>query len=189
MRRLAQELGVPAPALYRRFASKEDLLRAMADSMFTAEMATLDRPGPGMGWADWLVERSRAVRRAILSYRDGGRLKEHMHGPADQWPGLELLLQMMEQAGFSVEDAMSSIFALGSHVLGAVIAEQETMPPPQHPPERSVQIDPRRFPRVAQAAALRSQGRDFEREFEYGLQVYIAGLRTMLTQPHAAANA
>ncbi|MGH3382211.1 MAG: TetR/AcrR family transcriptional regulator [Actinoallomurus sp.] len=41
------ELGVQAPALYRHFADKEDLLRATADTMFDPEMAVLDRPGPG----------------------------------------------------------------------------------------------------------------------------------------------
>lgn len=32
-----------------------------------------------------------------------------MHDPSDQWPGLELLLQMMEEAGFAIEDALSAI--------------------------------------------------------------------------------
>jgi TetR/AcrR family tetracycline transcriptional repressor len=171
LRRLARELGVQAPALYRHFADKEDLLRAMADGMFAAEMAVLDRPAPGVDWAEWLVARARAVRRAMLSVRDGGRLKEHLHDPADQWPGLELLLQMMEEAGFTVEDAMSAIFALGNHVLGSVIAEQEA------PAQGDVSVDPRRFPRIARAARLRTEGRDFDREFEYGLELFVAGCR------------
>ncbi|MDL4773711.1 MULTISPECIES: TetR/AcrR family transcriptional regulator C-terminal domain-containing protein [Thermomonosporaceae] len=176
LRRLAAELGVQAPALYRHFSGKDDLLRAMADAMFDGEMAVLDRPAPGADWADWLVARSRAVRRAMLSRRDGGRLREHMHAPADQWPGLELLLQMMEEAGFEVVEAMSAIFALGGHILGSVIAEQEARRPAA-PDGEGVRIDPRRFPRLARAAALRTEGRDFDREFEYGLAVFIAGLR------------
>lgn len=179
LRRLAQELGVQAPALYRHFAGKDDLLRAMADEMFAAEMAVLDRPGPGMDWSEWLIARSRAVRRAMLSYRDGGRLREHLHEPADQWPGLELLLQMMEEAGFTIEDAASAIFALGNHILGSVIAEQESQRGGSAP---DVHIDARRFPRIARAAALRAGGRDFEREFEYGLRAFVAGCRTTLAQ-------
>ncbi|MFF3671232.1 TetR/AcrR family transcriptional regulator C-terminal domain-containing protein [Microtetraspora malaysiensis] len=181
IRRLAQELGVQAPALYRHFASKDDLLRAMADAMFDAEMAVLDRPAPGADWAGWLADRSRAVRRALLSYRDGGRLREHMHEPADQWPGLELLLQMMEEAGFGVEDAMSAVFALGGHILGSVIAEQEARSL-DRPSGQDVRIDPRRFPRLARVATLRTRGCDFEREFEYGLEVFIRGLRSMLSE-------
>jgi hypothetical protein len=107
----------------------------------------------------------------MLSVRDGGRLKEHLHDPADQWPGLELLLQMMEEAGFTVEDAMSAIFALGNHILGSVIAEQEA------PARGDVSVDPRRFPRIARAARLRTEGRDFDREFEYGLELFVAGCR------------
>ena len=111
----------------------------------------------------------------MLSFHDGGRLREHMHDPADQWPGLELLLQMMEEAGFTVEEAMSAVFALGNHILGSVIAEQEG--PPQ---DGDVRVDPRRFPRIARAARLRTDGRDFDREFEYGLTIFVAGCRTML---------
>jgi TetR/AcrR family tetracycline transcriptional repressor len=177
LRRLAHELGVQAPALYRHFPSKQDLLQAMADSMFDAEMAVLDRPPPGADWADWLIARSRAVRRAMLSYRDGGRLKEHLHSPAEQWPGLELLLQMMEEAGFTVEDALHGIFAAGNHILGAVIAEQEAL---ASRAAAAVEIDPVRFPRLARGAALRIGSRDFDREFDYGLNVIVRGLRATL---------
>lgn len=181
LRRLARELDVQAPAIYRHFTGRADLLRAMADAMFDAEMAVLDRPEPGANWADWLIARSRAVRRAMLSYRDSGRLREHMHSPADQWPGLELLLQMMEEAGFTVEQAMTAISVLGNHIQGSVIAEQE-MRRIDRPPGEDADIDPRRFPRLARAAALRTQGRDFDREFEYGLQVFITGLAGTLPQ-------
>ncbi|MEW9529416.1 TetR/AcrR family transcriptional regulator C-terminal domain-containing protein [Microbispora sp. NPDC049125] len=176
LRRLAEELGVRAPALYRHFSGKEDLLRAMADSMFDAEMGALDRPAPGDDWAGWLVARSRAIRRALLSHRDGGRLKEHMHEPVGQWPGLELLLQMMEEAGFPVEEAMAAISALGHQILGSVIAQQEAERLTE-PPGEGVHVDPRRFPRLARAASLRAGKRDHDREFEYGLQVFVAGLR------------
>ncbi|MGW0433433.1 TetR/AcrR family transcriptional regulator C-terminal domain-containing protein [Micromonospora sp. NPDC003197] len=179
LRRLAQELGVQGPALYRHFASKQDLLRAMADAMFTPEMAILERPPPRADWADWLIARSRAVRRIMLSYRDGGRLKEHLHNPSDQWPGLELLLQMMEEAGFAVESALYGIYTIGNHILGSVIAEQEMQARQELPADRA-QIDPTRFPRIAYGAALRSQGRDFDREFEYGLHLIISGLRAGL---------
>ncbi|KKJ94968.1 TetR/AcrR family transcriptional regulator C-terminal domain-containing protein [Micromonospora sp. HK10] len=184
LRRLAQELGVQGPALYRHFASKQDLLRAMADAMFVPEMAVLERPPPKADWADWLIARSRAVRRAILAHRDGGRLKEHLHSPADQWPGLELLLQMMEDAGFDLESAIYGIHTVGNHILGTVIAEQE-MRAHQESPTDPPRIDPARFPRVARGAALRRGGRDFDREFEYGLHLIVSGLRASLA--HASS--
>ena len=82
---------------------------------------------------------------------------------------------MMEEAGFTVEDATSAIFALGSHILGSVIAEQEG--PAGH---GDVRVDPRRFPRIARAARLRTRGRDHDREFEYGLEIFVAGCRATL---------
>ncbi|GAB2948093.1 TetR/AcrR family transcriptional regulator [Micromonospora polyrhachis] len=181
LRRLAQELGVQGPALYRHFASKQDLLRAMADAMFASEMAILERPPPRADWADWLIARSHAVRRVMLSYRDGGRLKEHLHNPSDQWPGLELLLQMMEEAGFSVESALYGIYTVGNHILGTVIAEQE-LQARQDLLVDQPQVDLTRFPRIAYGTALRSQGRDFDREFEYGLHLIISGLRASLDE-------
>ena len=157
LRRLAQELDVQAPALYRVFASKEDLLQAMADSMLAGVMSVLDRPEPGADWADWLVARCRAVRRALLSYRDGGRLKEYLRPTPDQWHGLELLLQMMEEAGFTIEDAMRAIHALGHHTFGAVSAEQEARLR-QAATGDEVRIDSTRFPRVARGITLRTPG-------------------------------
>ncbi len=175
MRRLADELGVQAPALYRHFAAKQDLLRGMADAMFDPQPAVLDRPAPGADWADWLTARAHALRTAMLSYRDGGRLKEHLPGPSGHWPGMELLLQMMEEAGFTGDDALRGVFTIDNHVLGSVIAEQETQTSPE-----TVEIDPVRFPRLARGATLRRDGRDFTREFDFGLGVIVTGLRSTL---------
>jgi TetR/AcrR family tetracycline transcriptional repressor len=187
LRRLARSLGVQAPALYRHFAGKEDLLAAMAGSIFDAELAVLDRPAPGADWADWLVARCRALRRAMLAHRDGGRLKEHLRDPAEHWPGTELLLQMLEQAGFSAREAMDAISALGYHVLGSVIAEQEAGAGGGRRDDQE-RPDPRRFPRVAGGAALRGADRDFSREFEYGLAIFVTGLRASRAAPGPAAG-
>ena len=185
LRRLAQELAAQGPALYRHFASKQDLLRAMADAMFGSEMAILERP-PFLraDWAGWLIARSHAVRRVMLSYRDGGRLKEHLHSPSDHWPGLELLLQMMEDAGFAVDSALYGIYTVGNHILGSVIAEQEMQArqdlPADHPQ------DPSSPSSIAHGASLRrSHGRDFDREFEDGLHLIVSGLRASLKQAAA----
>jgi TetR/AcrR family tetracycline transcriptional repressor len=121
LRRLAQEPGVQGPALYRNFAGKQDLLRAMADSMFAPEMAVL-------------------------------------------------LLQLMEEAGFTTETALFGISTVGNHVLGSVIAQQEMLA------AKSAPIDPVRFLRLARGAELRapavatSTGRD----------AIVAGLRANL---------
>src|SRR5262249_35831903 len=132
----------------------------------------------------WLIARSRAVRRSMLSYRDGGRLKEHLHNPSDQWPGLELLLQMMGDAGFTVESAWYGIYTVGNHILRTVIAQQEMQARQQVPTARPP-IDAARFPRIAHGASLRSDGRDFDREFEYGLHVIISGPRASLTKQNS----
>jgi TetR/AcrR family tetracycline transcriptional repressor len=71
-RRLAAELGVQSPALYRHFRSKQELLDQMADAIIRA--ARMGPPRDGESWQDWLARRARAFRRSLLGHRDGARL-------------------------------------------------------------------------------------------------------------------
>src|SRR5947209_3552131 len=73
LRRLAAEVGVRAPALYWYFKNKQELLDEMAEAMLAGQ-AWPASPAPGQEWSDWLAERARAHRRAMLAHRDGARL-------------------------------------------------------------------------------------------------------------------
>lgn len=58
----------------------------MAEAMLGGQMAVLDRLTLGADWADWVTARSRAVRAALLSYRDVGRLQEYARPVCDPRP-------------------------------------------------------------------------------------------------------
>lgn len=66
MRRLATELGVQPSALYWHFASKQELLAAVADRILLA----IPAPDPRVP----LTEVADAVRDALLAYRDGAEV-------------------------------------------------------------------------------------------------------------------
>ncbi len=68
MRRLADALGVQAGALYRYFATKQDLLTAMAERMVGG---VADAAGPA-GDGDW-SERVARLARALSSQGPGRR--------------------------------------------------------------------------------------------------------------------
>lgn len=66
MRRLATELEVQPSALYWHFESKQDLLAAVSDQI----LARVPDPDPSSD----LLATARAVRDALLAYRDGAEV-------------------------------------------------------------------------------------------------------------------
>lgn len=66
MRRLAAELDVQASALYWHFANKQELLAAVADRILSA----IPEPDPSLT----LAPTARAIRDALLAYRDGAEV-------------------------------------------------------------------------------------------------------------------
>lgn len=77
MRRIAAELGLQPSALYHHFASKQELLAAVADELL--------RRGAHPGdlaeqvWDQSVLAHSRALRDAMLAYRDGAELIATVH--------------------------------------------------------------------------------------------------------------
>jgi TetR/AcrR family tetracycline transcriptional repressor len=76
MRRIAGELGLQPSALYHHFASKQELLAAVADEL-------LERGGraedPSAAWDARVVALSHELRDAMLAYRDGAELVATVH--------------------------------------------------------------------------------------------------------------
>ena len=65
MRRIATAAGVTATLLYKHFASKDDLLMAIAEGLFSDLARVLDRAGRGMTDP---VTRARAFMRAYITF-------------------------------------------------------------------------------------------------------------------------
>lgn len=71
MRRIAAELGLQPSALYHHFASKQELLAAVADELLDRGARPLD---VDLAWDVAVVAAAHALRDAMLAYRDGAEL-------------------------------------------------------------------------------------------------------------------
>ena len=70
MRRLAADLDVRPSALYWHFASKQELLAAVADEVLRRG----ERPLPDGPWDERVTAFAHQLRDAMLAYRDGAEL-------------------------------------------------------------------------------------------------------------------
>lgn len=119
MRRVADELGVKAGALYYHVPNKQTLLAKVADVLL-ADRVTPTSGEPGQWVADWAI----ALRRALMSTRDGAELVASalatglVHvDPADELAG-HLAAHMDEDRALAVAGALMHF------VLGHVQQEQ-----------------------------------------------------------------
>ncbi|MFF5247817.1 TetR/AcrR family transcriptional regulator C-terminal domain-containing protein [Streptosporangium sp. NPDC000095] len=165
-RGLAQELDVRSPALYRHFGSKRELLDHMAATMIEDAFAHLARPGPGQDWADWLAERGRALRRGLLTYRDGARLHVGARPVGNQVVTSESVVEVLGEAGFPPEEARRVILVIGRYIVGWVVEEQASAGRPAEGESR-------------EAA---------DADFEYGLNAILTGLRASLDGVRASLD-
>jgi AcrR family transcriptional regulator len=130
-RSIAEELGVKAPALYWHMKNKQEMLDEMATQMYRdapPEPATRD-------WETFLIERSWALRRMMLGYRDGAKVFAGTFVTDERLPS-ETPLTLMTEAGFDRRPARRALFTVHSFVIGFTIEEQAVYPVPGRRDER-----------------------------------------------------
>jgi AcrR family transcriptional regulator len=120
MRRIAQELGVVAMALYKHLSNKDEMLDGMVDVVMDEINDVVSEIEGGAG--DWKT----TMRRRVLSAR--GVLLRHPWAPrlmesrTNMSPGMlryhDALIGLLRQAGFSIDLTHHALHALGSRALG-----------------------------------------------------------------------
>ena len=123
LRAIAKHLGVRQPALYHHFASKADLLEAVADDVL-ARRHTDRLPCDGEPWGVFVARNARSLRRAMLSIRDGARL---IASSGSRSPHLDTAIaqvSLLEHAGFTTAEAILALIAVSRYTIGSAI-EQE----------------------------------------------------------------
>lgn len=124
-RRLAAELGVKGPSLYWHFATMAELRDHMAEALLADAMPSPDPATSPGDWRSWLAEGAHGLRRAALSRRDGARILI-----AGRPTGTRAALSFpamagrLEAEGFTRDQGVSALLALGRYVLGWTLAEQ-----------------------------------------------------------------
>jgi AcrR family transcriptional regulator len=174
-RRLATELNVQAPSLYNHFATKEEILDAVADTLFVGlDLSMLGRDP----WPDALRDWARGYRSALVSHPN--IVPYLARGPGRRPAQLrvaEAVYGALVDAGWppSYATRIGALMrylvagsALGSFALG-------------FPDDPALYVD--RYPRLGDAHRLRRhQAEVDEGAFELGLSTLISGLERTFTE-------
>lgn len=115
MRRIGTALGSDPTAVYRHFASKDELLRALADRLF----GTLPDADPALGWRETMKAE---LRHALNRYRHHPDLALLLATQPDDTPSLQAIadrmLGLLRARGLSDADAARFTQVLENHVVG-----------------------------------------------------------------------
>lgn len=177
LRRLADRLGVRAPAIYWHVRDKRELLDEMATTMLRDAVAEIDGIDPEAGPATVLTALASQMRRALMSRRDGGRLFGGSYLTDASVIGTsEPSLRRLVDSGLSLRAAVTATRTVFCYTLGFVIEEQGT-----HGREalfdadaRRARIDADRFP--LNASAGKYLFGDFDALFAAGIALITASV-------------
>ncbi|MFJ3910627.1 TetR/AcrR family transcriptional regulator [Streptomyces vinaceus] len=152
MRRPADAVGVQAGALYRHFATKRDLLTAMAERM-PADCST---PPPDPDWGGRLTALARCLRTALLAHRDGARVYAGTHSTGAGTLGFaETLIGVLREAGFGPQEAARTALTVVHYTVGHTLEEQAALQPGDQGPADPEQ---RIRPAPVEGAGRRARG-------------------------------
>ncbi|GGU83036.1 TetR family transcriptional regulator [Streptomyces filipinensis] len=178
LRAIARELDVKAPALYWHFKDKQALLDEMATEMYRRMAAGLALD-PADTWQQRLLKTNRALRAALLGYRDGAKVFSGSRFTGTDHAGeLEANLRLLTDAGFTLAQAVHAGRTASAYTIGFVTEEQGVEPLPGERREGyDVGERARRmagYPLAAQAGPLLFDG--YDEQFEEGLALVVAGV-------------
>jgi AcrR family transcriptional regulator len=180
MRKLAQQLGVEAMALYNHVANKEDLLDGMVDLVF----AEIGLPVPGGDWKAALRQRAISTRVVLKRHRWAIGLMESRSrpGPANLRHH-DAVLGCLREAGFSIEMAAHAYSTLDSYIYGFTLNEKSL---PFDTAEEVAELGRRylrelltnQYPYLAEMIVEHAMqpGYDYADEFAFGLSLILDGL-------------
>lgn len=128
LRKLASRLDVQAPALYWHFKNKAVLVNEMAEAILREEFSEIQPRGDGESWKDWLIRLFHRLRKAMLAYRDGGRVVAGAHLSLTMADLSEAAIKTLVEAGIGLREARLMVLTATRYTFGFVIEEQS--PPP-----------------------------------------------------------
>jgi TetR/AcrR family transcriptional regulator, tetracycline repressor protein len=185
MRKLAASLNVQAGALYWHFDCKRTLVDAIADRL----VAGVGGPGTTGGgtWDQQLTELAMRLRQALLAHRDGARVVTETACAAG---GANYLLvgrtstELLIAAGFPPEQAFWLTFAFIHYVLGQTMGEQARAElgarSESGAAEAAPDSDDDNGDKAYRRARASAQSADPDKQFAYGLGVFLDGIKHQL---------
>ncbi len=182
MRKLGDALGVEAMSLYNHVANKDDLLDGMIDFVF----GEIGLPPRDIDWRAAMRQRAISARKVLADHRWAIGLMESRSSPG---PATlrhhDAVIGCLRHAGFSVELVAHAVSALDSYIYGFALNEASL---PFETAEQTAgvaeaimaQFSAGEFPHLTELATAHvlQPGYDYGDEFEYGLDLILAGLET-----------
>jgi AcrR family transcriptional regulator len=184
IRRLAQELGVTAMALYWHFKNKDELLLGIIDHALSRVRADRAAGDP------WISQLRAMVEALVTVMREHPSLPDLMQAVAKNdgesfRRATDDALALLAAGGFSVEEA----YWVASYLLHGAIGLVQAQPdcPANVPPEDAAEwrrqkrltlesLSPDKFPMMVAFAATYSRAPDNERYYSFGIDVIMAGV-------------
>lgn len=176
-RALADRLDIRQPALYWHFKSKRALIEAM-NAEILARGHTHRWPASGEGWDAFLLENARSFRRALLAYRDGGRVHAGTEASPGDLANVETHMALLVGAGMNAETAIELLVAVGRYCVGCVIEEQSEPPPDAETLDNAAIGYP-----LTKAALAHYRTLGAEAFFDKGLRMILAGAKAAMGRP------
>ena len=181
MRKLGQELGVDAMALYRHVRSKDDLY----DGIIERIVEEIERPDAGGDWKTALREQVMAARAVMLRHPWARRVFEvRGSGGLAVIDYIESILGILLGGGFSIDLAHHTLHVLDSRIFGFNQDLFDDSGRAEPSPDVAEMFGPAmaaRYPRVTELAMSVSHegvlGKcDDDVEFAFGLDLILDGL-------------
>jgi AcrR family transcriptional regulator len=180
MRKLGQELGVEAMALYYHFANKDEIVDGIVDLVF-GEIAL---PAGGADWKTAMRERGIALRDALLRHRWAIGLMEARRNPGPaNLRHHDAVIGSLRAGGFDMAMAAHAYSLLDAYIYGFALTKMnlpfDTTTDIAEMAESMLEPFPLgEYPNLADFITEHAMkpGYDFADEFEYGLDVILDGL-------------
>jgi AcrR family transcriptional regulator len=178
MRKLGQELGVEAMAVYYHFANKDEVIDGIVDIVFSQ----IDLPASGADWKSAMRQRAISLRDVLLRHRWAIGLMESRRkpGPANLRHH-DVVIGSLRSAGLNMPTIAHAYSLVDSYVYGFALFAMNL---PFDPSEEVADLGQgvlRAYPvnaypnLVAYISAMRP-GYNYGDEFEYGLDLILDGL-------------
>ncbi len=183
MRRLGQELGVEAMAIYYYFASRDQIVDGIVDLVF----AEIELPASDGDWKAAMRGRAISLRDVLLRHRWAiGLLESRRNGGPANLRHHDAVIGSLRAGGFDIPMVAHAYSVLDGYIYGFALTK---MTLPFDTSEEAAEVAEtmlRPFPLneypnlVAMIEHAMTPGYDYGDEFEYGLDLILDGLGTAL---------
>ena len=186
--KLGRALGADQTAVYRHFASKDDLVLAIADRLIEEAMTGLE---PRECWVDTLTEMARRLRLTYLAHPAAASMSAYRttQGPAEV-RAVNIIIDALHAAGFEGAQAALMYRAIGDFALYWAGSEAAFLALDTRQQQRDraawtqvyLSVNRDQYPAIWQVRTLLPEVQDDD-IFEVILALVMAGLRQQAPRP------